>query len=47
MPFLVMECEILLSMIIKILESDATPIWNRVMLMEILQITCTNDQIVK
>ena len=42
-----MECEILLSMIIKILESDALPIWNRVMLMEILQEMCTNDQIIK
>ncbi|OUM70595.1 hypothetical protein PIROE2DRAFT_1116, partial [Piromyces sp. E2] len=47
MPFLVMECEILLSMIIKILESDALPIWNRVMLMEILQEVCSNDQIIK
>ncbi|ORX76084.1 hypothetical protein BCR32DRAFT_271491 [Anaeromyces robustus] len=47
MPFMVMECEILLSMILKILESDANPIWYRVMLMEILQDTCANDQIIK
>ncbi|ORX59158.1 hypothetical protein BCR36DRAFT_317060 [Piromyces finnis] len=47
MPFMVMECEILLSMIIKILESDVLPLWNRIMLMEILQEMCTNDQIIK
>jgi hypothetical protein len=47
MPFMVMECEILLSMVIKILESDSVPMWHRVMMMEILQETCNNEKIIK
>ncbi|KAI9013095.1 hypothetical protein BC832DRAFT_279766 [Gaertneriomyces semiglobifer] len=44
---LVMECEIFLSMFCKLLEPDHAPIWQRVLVMEVLRSICVDGELLR